>query len=86
MVKMDDSRDFSENRIKCRNAFYSSRSLFKRRITQGLYWTSLDKDIANQYYRDERWFCGMKFWDAMKSIDHGVDDIRDNSVGFIKTK
>jgi len=81
MLNLETSKEFNTSREECTRGFFSGISLFKRKLTQGLYWTSLDKDLANQFFRDERWFCGIKFWDAMKTIDHG-GETREIGIGF----
>ena len=82
-LKFNDGKEFEDSRIEYTNKFdRRSWSAFKRKITQGFYWTSLDKDLANQVLRDERWFLGIKFWDAIKIIDHGSGDTKVSGVGF----
>ena len=85
-LKFGDLKEFEESRIQYAKRFdQRSWSAFKRKITQGFYWTSIDKDLANQVLRDERWFLGIKFWDAIKIIDHGSGEVK-SGVGFTKTK
>jgi hypothetical protein len=60
--------------------------VFRRKFTQGAYWTSLDKDLANQYFRDEVWFLGIQIKDNLKFIDHGFETNDKGGVGFIKSK
>lgn len=81
-VKVDNTDSFNNSRRDCIIKFYSGTSMFRRMITQGFYWTAIDKDLANQFIRDERWFLGVKFWDAMKIIDHGSEEISKKGVGF----
>jgi len=81
-VKVDNNGSFNDSRRDCVIKFQSENSLFRRLITQGFYWTSIDKDLANQFIRDERWFLGMKFWDSMKIIDHGSEEISKRGTGF----
>jgi len=79
------SKDFDDQRNIITERFSSKGLCFKRKLTQSLYWTSLDKDLANQYWRDERWFMGIKFWDVLKLIDHGAEGVNSNKgVGFLK--
>ena len=81
ILKFEDKEGFNISREECVTLFHSGGSMFKRKITQGLYWTDLDKDLANQFFRDERWFLGVKFWDGLKTIDHGGGDGK-HGVGF----
>ena len=84
-VKEFKSRDeFEVNRKDYVKSFTGGNSLFKRKITQSLYWTSLDKDLANQFLRDERWVCGLKFWDAIKVIDHDAENVNSAGMGFFR--
>lgn len=84
MLRFGDIKEFGESRVEYAEGFdKKSWSAFKRKITQGFYWTSIDKDLANQVLRDERWFCGIKFWDAIKLIDHGAEGIK-TGIGFTK--
>lgn len=76
---------FDLSRREQTELFKSGMGVFKRKITQGLYWTVIDKDLADQYIRDERWFFGIKFCDILKVIDHGAEEIKNNDkIGFIK--
>lgn len=78
----DDYRNFIVDELNSQNI------LFKKKISQGIYWASLDKDIANQYVREEKWIFGLKYKDELKLIDHGFlndEDIKLNrNVGFKK--
>lgn len=67
-------KEFNEYRNNIIKELYGESSIFKRKMTQGAYWTSYDKDLAIQFFRDERWLLGIKFWDATKFIDHGIND------------
>jgi hypothetical protein len=78
------SKDFDDQRNIIVDKFSREGLCYKRKLTQSLYWTSLDKDLANQYWRDERWFLGIKFCDILKLIDHGADGVSNKGVGFIK--
>ena len=89
-LKFKDSKEFDDSCNLCIEKFSKGSSMFKRKITQGLYWTALDRDLANQFLRDERWLWGMKFWDTVKIIDHGgYEDVgigkEDKGVGFYKS-
>lgn len=84
-LKFSDSKEFDKSKDKCVEEFLSGKPTFKRKITQGLYWTAMDKDIANQYIRDERWLWGrIKFWDTIKVINHGVKEGKESTIGFGK--
>jgi len=64
---------------------FNHSSVFKKqKLTQGLYWTDFDKDIANQYVREESWFLGIKISDILKLIDHssGVTNSKKDKIGF----
>jgi hypothetical protein len=69
----EDEKSFNDYRNVITDEFLTQTIFFKRKMTQGAFWTAIDKDLANQFFRDERWFCGFKFWDAYKLIDHGID-------------
>jgi len=74
--------DFIANKQECTRLFLSGHSLLRRRITQGFYWTQIDKDLADQFIRDERWILGIKVLDAFKVIDHDADDSASTGIGF----
>ena len=76
----DDYRNLILENFKDENIF------FKRKLSQGAFWTSIDKDLANQFFRDERWLFNMKYKDEIKLIDHGVEPIEKSGIGFTKTK
>lgn len=74
----DDYRDAINNE-------FNSENIFKKvRVTQGLIWTNLDKDLANQYVREEYWIFGIKVRDNIKFIDHCSEEEikRGGRVGF----
>jgi len=82
-VQALSSKDFDDQRNTIVDSFATTSPFYKRKLTQSLYWTSLDKDLANQFWRDERWLFGVKFWDIIKLIDHGSDDLKDaKGIGF----
>jgi hypothetical protein len=87
-VRLTDSQKYEIRRENCLERFIVGKSIFKRKITQGLYWALIEKDIADQFTRDERWFMGVKFWDAMKTIGHGIKssrgsrDYKNTTIGF----
>ena len=85
-LRYEDVGEFDSSRKEQLNLFTSGAGVFKRKITQGLYWTVIDKDLADQYLRDERWFLGVKFCDILKVIDHGAEEIKNDnkSIGFTK--
>jgi hypothetical protein len=81
------SKEFDDSRNILVERFTGSLGVYKRRLTQSLYWTSLDKDLANQYWRDERWLFGVKICDIVKLIDHGSQEENDKFnkiIGFKK--
>lgn len=82
VVKTGES--FDGYRRSILGEFESESIFFKKRLTQGLIWTSLDKDLANQYWREERWFYGVKYRDELRIVDHGVmeDILPGRNVGF----
>lgn len=84
-LNLADNKVFNDSRIECTRRFKGNFSMFKRKITQSMYWSASDKDLANQLMRDEKWFFGMKFWDTLKLVDHGFGDIKDG-IGFRKSK
>lgn len=69
----ENEKSFNDYRNFIIEELISEYSIFKRKMTQGAFWVALEKDLANQFFRDERWLCGIKFWDATKFIDHGFD-------------
>jgi len=75
---------FNEHRDFVISDFQGNRSLYKRKMSQGAFWTLLDKDLANQYFRDEKWLFGFKIRDEIKLIDHGTGNIISKEVGFKK--
>lgn len=80
------SKGFDDYRNNVITEFDSESIFFKSRMTQGLFWTSLDKDLANQMVREERWIFGMKYKDVLKLIDHGNEGeiFNTKGVGFKK--
>lgn len=76
-------KEFDSYRNIITSEFHSEKALRKKKLSQGLYWTSFDKDLANQYVREESWFLGIKIKDNIKLIDHGGDNNdKKKSVGF----
>jgi hypothetical protein len=70
---MIDSKNFNEHRNILSEEFNTESIFYKRKITQGAFWTAIDKDLANQYFRDECWLFNIKYKDELKFIDHGID-------------
>jgi hypothetical protein len=81
-LQVINMKDFDDYRNVLVERFNKKTPLFKRKLTQSLYWTSLDKDLANQFYRDERWFCGFKYCDTVKLIDHGAEGMSTKGIGY----
>ena len=83
-MQAKSSNNFDDYRNIISEEFTIGNVIFRKRFTQGAYWTSLEKDLANQYFRDETWLFGIKLKDAIKFIDHGVDTETSylKSVGF----
>jgi len=79
-------KGFDDYRNKLIEIFDGSSAVHKKKMTQGLFWTSVDKDLANQMVREERWFLGVKYKDEIRVIDHGTSDdsISNKGVGFKK--
>ncbi len=79
--------EFNDYRNTIIKEFYNESPLFKRKMTQGAFWTAFDQELAIQFFRDERWLFGLKFWDAMKFIDHGISEnappVAKRKPGFI---
>lgn len=76
--------NFDEYRNVMHTEFTKSSVFRKTKLTQGLYWTDFDKDIANQYIREESWFFGIKVSDNLKLIEHssGVVNNKKDKIGF----
>lgn len=75
----DDYRDFINQEFLTETVFK------KKRLTQGLFWTDFDKDLANQYIREEVWIFGIKIADSIKLIDHCTennDGKKNVKIGF----
>lgn len=83
---LSDVSEFNKNRQDILEEFESSNLLFRRKFTQAAHWISLDKDLANQYFREEKWFCGWKYKDEIKIINHSADSINGTNlnIGFKK--
>lgn len=67
------------------DSFKTSCPFKKKKITQGLFWSNLDKDIADQFIREEAWLFGIKFIDNIKFINHYVDysdKDKNSKIGF----
>ncbi len=78
-------KSFDDYRNGINKEFLSKKPFRRNRITQGLCWTDLDKDLANQYIREEAWLFGWKFRDNLKLIDHiaEIEDItKTRKIGF----
>jgi len=80
------NKAFDEYRTAIVEEFMSQKLFSQKKITQGAFWTALDKDLAQQYIRDERWIFGLKYHDDLKLIDHGLEEVKPNGIGFGKTK
>jgi hypothetical protein len=88
-VVYDKFDEFNKFRQEIMDEFSSESLWHKQRLTQTAFWTKLDKDVAVQYFRDERWFFGLKYFDEIKLVDHGIDpkgdsDYNSKGVGFKK--
>jgi hypothetical protein len=83
-----DLESFNNYRNELIDELNSESIWHKQRFTQGAFWTELDSNLANQYFRDERWFFGIKYFDELKFIDHGlnINNKNNNNIGFGKTK
>lgn len=82
-TRISNRRNFDSSRDNIVKEFISSSIFMRRKLTQGAYWTSIDKDLADQYIRDERWIFGMKVRDDLKIIDHWPgNDAVDKKLGF----
>ncbi len=77
-----DSQAFDDYRTGIVEEFHSENIFFKRKLTQGAFWTAIDKELANQYFRDERWLFNFKYKDELKFIDHGTNGSPVTGVGF----
>jgi len=78
-----NEKEFDEYRENINSEFLSGTPMRRNKITQGLFWTDIDKDLANQYVREEAWFFGWKFRDNLKLIDHCAKDTgRVSKMGF----
>lgn len=87
--QMVTSDEFNKLRSGILEEFYSESIFRKQKLSQAAFWFELDKDLANQYFRDERWFFGIKYLDEIKFIDHSVSTESTQtktSIGFGKTK
>jgi len=74
--------NFTNYRKTIREEFNDSSAVRKTKFTQGLYWTDFDKDLADQFLREEVWLFGIKIRDAIKIIDHCSSLPNKNKVGF----
>ena len=79
MLSLETFNTYRDNIIK---EFNTESIFFKKKLTQAAFWTIIDKDLANQYFRDERWFFNIKYKDEIKFIDHGVEELPKTGVGF----
>jgi hypothetical protein len=89
-IKIVSSKVFDDFRSAMIEEFDDEKFLvFKRKVSQGAFWTMLDKDLANQYFRTEVWLFGVKISDQMKLIDHALDDNgfgKNSGMGFVAKK
>jgi hypothetical protein len=83
-IQMMNKKSFDDYRDVIQEDFDTWKTGLRQRSTQGVFWVSSDKDLANQFIREERWFFGFKIKDALKLIDHNVkDDVTDNKkIGY----
>jgi hypothetical protein len=88
MLKKETISDFNEFRDGVIKEFSTENIFFRRKLTQGAFWVSLENDLADQLFRDERWFFGVKYHDELKTIDHGHDrnEVRTGIRGFNTNK
>lgn len=80
---IDSIESFDNYRQNVIEEFQAESIWHRQRITQGAYWNRIDKDLACQYLRDERWFFRFKYHDEIKLIDHGVNPDYETSGGSI---
>lgn len=87
-MNTQNNKGFDDYRNLLLEDYHKSNAFLKKKFSQGAYWTILDKDLANQYFRDEVWFMGVKIKDNIKFIDHGSEEEKNKGgIGFnIKTK
>jgi hypothetical protein len=83
-IQMMNKKAFDDYRDVIQEEFISKGAIHKKRLTQGVYWVSSEKDLANQYVREEKWFFGIKMKDDLKLVDHNIrDDLETvKKVGF----
>ena len=84
--QMINGKSFDDYRNFILEEQQKDNTIFKRKLSQGAFWTALDKDLANQFFRDEKWFFNFKYKDEIKLIDHGVEPNEKTGIGFTKTK
>ena len=89
MKKLIDRQKISEKifddyRNKISEEFASEKMLYKHKLTQGLYWSDFDNNLANQFVREEAWLLGIKVKDNVKFIDHcfNADEMNKKKIGF----
>lgn len=85
-VQMMNKKSFDDYRDAVQEEFFSIGAISKKRVTQGVYWISSEKDLANQYVREEKWFFGIKMKDDLRLVDHNIKEdleiIKNAKVGF----
>lgn len=79
-----NEKAFDDYRDILNQEFLSEKPFRRNRVTQGLFWTDLEKDLANQYVREEAWIFGWKYRDNLKLVDHCADneDNKTSRIGF----
>lgn len=79
-----NEKAFDDARDKIHEEFNREKLWYKHKLTQGLFWTDLESNLANQYVREEAWLFGIKIKDNIKFIDHCIEeDGRTPKIGFI---
>jgi hypothetical protein len=85
MLKKENLREEKTFNSLCdsaNNNFRRGSSIFKHRISQSVFWDKVEKDLADQFFRDERWLFGIKYADEIKFIDHSGLDSNGKKIGF----
>jgi len=84
-VQRINEKAFDDQRNKIYEEFTAGCVFYKHKLTQGLFWTELENNLANQYVREEAWLFGLKIKDNVKFIDHCIEEEgRVPKIGFIK--
>jgi hypothetical protein len=73
-IQMMNKKSFDDYRDVIQEDFSTWKTGFRQKSSQGVFWISSDKDLANQFVRNEVWLFGFKIKDSLRLIDHNIKE------------